>query len=122
MEPVVECERVAISDHVREPSAVLIVDDHQDKDHLLSCILQKTIFSILEAENRRIAPSTLKDLQPDVALLDVLMPDIEGVEIFRRIKGNAKIAESPVLFVTVWDQDSESCSQGNHGMTEECAS
>lgn len=105
MKAIVESDRAATPDHRRGLSTVLIVDDHQDKRHLLACILQKNNFSVLEAENGRIALSMLEKLQPDVVLLDVLMPELDGFEVCRRIKRHPKIAEIPVLFVTVLDHD-----------------
>ena len=105
MEGIVESEWAGVTDHISGPSTVLIVDDHQDKRHLLSCILQKNKFSVLEAENGRIALSMLEEHQPDVVLLDVLMPELDGFEVCRRMKRNPRIAEIPVLFVTVLDHD-----------------
>jgi PleD family two-component response regulator len=72
IEAIVESDRAAIPDHRSSPSTVLIVDDHQDKRHLLACILQKYNFSVLEAENGPIALSMLEEFQPDVVLLEVL--------------------------------------------------
>jgi serine phosphatase RsbU (regulator of sigma subunit) len=83
---------------------VLIVDDHKDKRHLLSCILKNHHFEVIEAENGREALSSIEVQRPDVALLDVLMPGIDGFEVCRRMKADPKFAEIPVLFVTVLDQ------------------
>lgn len=83
---------------------VLIVDDHKDKRHLLSCILKNHHFEVIEAENGREALSRIESHRPDVALLDVLMPEIDGFEVCRRMKADPKLAEIPVLFVTVLDQ------------------
>ena len=105
MEAIVESDWATIPEHRRGSSTVLIVDDHQDKRHLLACILQKNNFSVLEAENGSIALSMLEDLQPDVVLLDVLMPELDGFEVCRRMKRHPKIAEIPVLFVTVLDHE-----------------
>ena len=100
-----ESDWATIPEHRRGSSTVLIVDDHQDKRHLLACILQKNNFSVLEAENGSIALSMLEDLQPDVVLLDVLMPELDGFEVCRRMKRHPKIAEIPVLFVTVLEHE-----------------
>ena len=83
---------------------VLVVDDNRDKRHLLSCILERH-FHVLEAENGRKALTMIEEVQPDVVLLDVLMPGLDGFEVCRRMKANPKSADVPVLFVTVLNHD-----------------
>jgi serine phosphatase RsbU (regulator of sigma subunit) len=85
-------------------SKILVVDDNSDKRYLLSCILEPS-FEVLQADNGRKALTMIERDQPDVVLLDVLMPELDGFEVCRRMKANPKIAEIPVLFVTVLNQD-----------------
>ena len=85
-------------------SKVLVVDDNFDKRYLLSCILEPN-FTVAQAENGRKALKIIEDDQPDVVLLDVLMPELDGFEVCRRMKANPKIAEIPVLFVTVLNHE-----------------
>lgn len=84
---------------------VLIVDDHEDKRTILSCILERHSFTVLEAENGPGAMAMIQENKPDVILLDVLMPGMDGFEVCRRLKKNPATAEIPVLFVTVLDKD-----------------
>ncbi|HEX2229451.1 MAG TPA: SpoIIE family protein phosphatase [Candidatus Binatia bacterium] len=94
------------SDDSKSASAasVLVVDDNHDKRFLLRRILDKT-FTVLEADNGATALATIGEALPDVVLLDVLMPQIDGFEVCRRMKGDPRTAEIPVLFVSVLDPD-----------------
>jgi serine phosphatase RsbU (regulator of sigma subunit) len=83
---------------------VLVVDDNDDKRFLLRRILDKS-FIVLEADNGVSALAAIVEALPDVVLLDVLMPEIDGFEVCRRMKADARTAEIPVLFVSVLDPD-----------------
>lgn len=100
MQPTVD----AVSDTLGPTSKVLVVDDNADKRYLLSCILEPN-FHVIQAENGRKALMMIESDQPEVVLLDVLMPELDGFEVCRRMKANPKIAEIPVLFVTVLNHD-----------------
>ncbi|HTN70627.1 MAG TPA: SpoIIE family protein phosphatase [Methylomirabilota bacterium] len=96
MEPVVDSG----CDNLSAASKVLVVDDNPDKRYLLSRILEGN-FHVIQAENGRKALAMIEENQPDVVLLDVLMPGLDGFEVCRRMKADPKIASIPVLFVTV---------------------
>jgi serine phosphatase RsbU (regulator of sigma subunit) len=85
-------------------SRVLIVDDNDDKRELLACIVRRH-FDVFEARDGFEALARVESTSPDVILLDVLMPGINGFEVCRRLKADPASAEIPVLFVTVLDQD-----------------
>jgi len=83
---------------------VLVVDDNDDKRFLLRSILEK-YFIVLEAGDGASALAAIDEALPDVVLLDVLMPELDGFEVCRRMKANSRTAEIPVLFVSVLDPD-----------------
>jgi len=83
---------------------VLVVDDNDDKRFLLRSILDKN-FIVLEAGDGASALAAIDAALPDVVLLDVLMPELDGFEVCRRMKANSRTAEIPVLFVSVLDPD-----------------
>ena len=94
----------SVSDGPSAAAKVLVVDDNPDKRYVLSCMLERH-FHVIEAENGRKALATMEEVQPDVVLLDVLMPSLDGFEVCRRMKANPKSADIPVLFVTVLNHD-----------------
>lgn len=85
---------------------VLIVDDNEGKRELLACILRRH-FEIAQCQDGLTGLKAIDELNPDVVLLDVLMPGLDGFEVCRRLKAEPRTAEIPVLFVTVLDQDQE---------------
>jgi sigma-B regulation protein RsbU (phosphoserine phosphatase) len=94
-----------MSGHNRaEEGSVLIVDDLEDKRFILSRILERHHFTVSKAEDGEGALRLLEKEQPDVVLLDVLMPGIDGFEVCRRMKANPQTAEIPVLFITALNQ------------------
>jgi DNA-binding response OmpR family regulator len=83
---------------------VLIIDDNADKRALLGCILRRH-FDVFEAKDGCAGLAGVETHDPDVILLDVLMPGLDGFEVCQRLKADPQRAEIPVLFVTVLDQD-----------------
>ena len=55
----------------------------------------------------------LKSLKPDVLLLDLMLPDIDGWEIYRQMKADADLATVPVIIISAKDQDQDAES-GNY--------
>ena len=80
--------------------AILIVDDAPDNLLMLFSYLEAKGYRILLAEDGETAIQIARLKVPDLILLDVLMPNIDGFETCRRLKANAKTREIPVIFLT----------------------
>lgn len=78
---------------------VLIVDDEPNNLQLLRQIL-KDEYQLLFANNGRNAISAVQRHQPDLILLDVMMPDINGFDVCKTIKQDSSLASIPIIFVT----------------------
>jgi signal transduction histidine kinase len=92
-------------------SRVLIVDDDDITREALHAILKSDDYQIELATNGYDAIEKAKELSPDIILLDVMMPEIDGFEVCRRIRRIPEIAEVPVLILTSLD-DQESLLEG----------
>lgn len=80
---------------------VLVVDDIPENIQVLLSSL-KSDFSILTATSGEKAIAiSLKEPQPDVILLDIIMPEMDGYEVCRRLKADKRTKDIPVIFVTV---------------------
>lgn len=79
---------------------ILIVDDNPDTLELLFFYLSDSDFTVLVANNGKSAIQKVEEAQPDVILLDVMMPGIDGFEICRRLKANESSKDIPVIFMT----------------------
>jgi len=83
-----------------EKGSILIVDDNPTNLGLLSDCFGNFGFEILVAEDGESAIERAEYAQPDVILLDVLMPGIDGFETCCRLKANASTRDIPVIFMT----------------------
>jgi len=86
---------------------VLVVDDILSNVKLLEAKLTAEYFEVVTAFNGIDALARVEECDPDIVLLDVMMPGMDGFEVARRIKGNPKTAHVPVVMVTALDQPSD---------------
>jgi CheY-like chemotaxis protein len=80
---------------------ILIVDDSETFLMYLSILLRRMGFEISRADNGVTALKLLRVLMPDVVILDIAMPRMDGMTILRHIKGDEHTANIPVIIVTV---------------------
>ncbi|MCF8474567.1 MAG: PleD family two-component system response regulator [Emcibacter sp.] len=83
---------------------ILVVDDVIQNVKLLEAKLVSEYFDVLTAMNGEDALAVIEKEHPDIVLLDVMMPGMDGFEVCRRIKGNPKTSHIPVVMVTALDQ------------------
>jgi DNA-binding response OmpR family regulator len=81
----------------RERPKILIVDDDADFIDMLKIVLRKAGFDVAGAQNYPSAAQKCREIGPDVILLDLLMPDVDGWETFQRL---SHVSKSPVIFVS----------------------
>jgi two-component system, cell cycle response regulator len=83
---------------------VLVVDDILANVRLLEAKLTAEYFDVVTAMNGLDALETIQRTKPDIVLLDVMMPGIDGIEVCKRIKADASTQHIPVVMVTALDQ------------------
>jgi two-component system cell cycle response regulator len=86
---------------------VLVVDDILSNVKLLEAKLTAEYFEVVSAYNGVDALARVAEHTPDIVLLDVMMPGMDGFEVCRRIKSDPKTAYIPVVMVTALDQPSD---------------
>ncbi len=86
---------------------VLVVDDIISNVKLLEAKLAAEYFEVVSALNGEQALARVAAEIPDIILLDVMMPGMDGFEVCRRIKANPKTAHVPIVMVTALDQPSD---------------
>jgi len=82
------------------PSRILIIDDAPANIQTLSTLLKERGHQINIATNGRQALEVLERIRPDLILLDIMMPEIDGFETCRRIKASTAWREIPIIFLT----------------------
>ncbi len=90
-----------------ESANLLILEDDPDISDLLNYTLEREGFKLFLAKTGQDALSIMNDEIIDLAVLDVMLPDMSGVEVCRRIKNNERLADIPVLFVTAKNQETD---------------
>jgi CheY-like chemotaxis protein len=79
---------------------VLVVDDEADVVELLESCFTLRGYEVISARNGQEALAKVHQEQPDVVLLDIMMPVFDGYEICRIIKNNTETKHIPVIFIT----------------------
>lgn len=83
---------------------ILIVDDLVENLHFLTEILTKRGYKVRSVTNGNMALRTATNNPPDVILLDIKMPDIDGFEVCKTLKMNKSVSEIPVIFLSALDE------------------
>ncbi|HWA61977.1 MAG TPA: response regulator [Caulobacteraceae bacterium] len=86
---------------------VLVVDDNLYNVKLLEARLQIAGYAVETAFNGEEALAAVGRALPDIVLLDVMMPGMDGYEVCRRIRADAATADLPVVFVSALDKPSD---------------
>lgn len=83
-----------------EPASILIMDDIARNIQVLASVLDKAGYRVAAATDGRQALAMLTSVLPDLVLLDVMMPGLDGFQVCRRIKESAEAGHVPVILLT----------------------
>jgi pilus assembly protein CpaE len=83
---------------------ILIVDDDRDSLKLIGLMLQRRGYQITVAQNGAQSLAKAESDKPDLIILDVMMPDIDGYEVCRRLRMNSQTAHIPIIMFTAKTQ------------------
>jgi DNA-binding response OmpR family regulator len=95
---------ILADDGVSVKSRVLIVEDSPEDLKLVSDILNLRNFEVFIAMNGSEALARLETVTPDIILLDVLMPGIDGYQLCEKLKENRRLAHVPIIFISSLNQ------------------
>jgi CheY-like chemotaxis protein len=85
---------------VNNKQIILAVDDNEDNLLLLTEVLEPLNCLVLTATHGQTALLLAQGYQPDLILLDVMLPDVNGIEVVQRLRQNEETAKIPVVAVT----------------------
>ncbi len=86
-------------------SKVLIVEDEANIRQLVKYNLEKESFQVLEAEDGLLGLRLAKAEKPDLVLLDLMLPQMDGLEVCRSLKGNPATAALPIIMLTAKSEE-----------------
>ncbi|BBH70534.1 DNA-binding response regulator [Actinoplanes sp. OR16] len=92
---------VQVSDAAARPARLLVVDDEPNISALLSATLRLVAFDVRVADSGHGALVAVQEFEPDLIVLDVMLPDVDGFEVARRLRAAGH--RVPVLFLTARD-------------------
>lgn len=85
----------------RTTENILVVDDNLENLRLLSTILTEKGYKVRPAPSGSLALKSVRSILPDIVLLDIKMPKMNGYEVCRRLKADERTRDVPVLFISV---------------------
>jgi len=88
-----------------QETRILVAEDEQDVRELITYRLTRSGFTVIEAHTGEEALKLAADDPPDLALLDIMMPGLNGYEVTRRMRAAAATRQVPVIFLTARVQE-----------------
>jgi class 3 adenylate cyclase/CheY-like chemotaxis protein len=85
---------------VRTPPLILLVDDNPDNLDILQARLARHGYEIVTAKDGEEALALTRENRPDLLLLDIMMPKVDGIEVCRRLKADPALPFLPIILVT----------------------
>jgi DNA-binding response OmpR family regulator len=79
---------------------ILIVDDTLENLQVLTGLLQSRGYKVRPVRSGRLALQAVRSQAPDLVLLDIKMPEMDGFEVCRQLKADSQLAELPVIFLS----------------------
>ena len=86
---------------------ILVVDDEADIRELVSYNLSRNGFQVECAASGEEAVEALRGATPDLILLDLMLPDLDGLDICRRLRGDARTADIPIIMLTARGEEAD---------------
>lgn len=82
------------------PNSILVIDDEPDNFHVIELLLSKQNYQLSYVNNGLNIISCLDKIQPDLILLDIMMPEVDGIEVCTEIKSHPHWQHIPIIIVT----------------------
>lgn len=86
---------------------ILVVDDEKNIVDLIHMNLERSGYQVIPAYTGKEAITKTIDLEPDLVLLDLMLPDIDGFEVCRMIKLNEKTKDVPIIMITAKSEEAD---------------
>lgn len=101
-----------MEEKTKKDPVILVVDDTEDNLDLLEFALKRKPVEMLRATSGKECLAIARERQPDVILLDIQMPEMDGFETLKRLRANPETAQIPVIFLTAQRKDPGSIEAG----------
>ncbi len=85
---------------MHDPPRILVVDDNEANLDIAKTRLESQGYEVMTAIDGEDALAKARESQPDLLLLDIMMPKLDGIEVTRRLKADASLPFIPIILVT----------------------
>ena len=82
------------------PTRILVIEDNEDNLNLMRLLLERSNYDVLTAIEGSVGLQIANKEQPNIILLDLAMPEMDGWEVARRLKSDSKTKQIPIIAVT----------------------
>jgi CheY-like chemotaxis protein len=86
-------------------STILIIDDEIVSRYTIEALLESDHYTLVFAENGIQGLEKAQAMSPDLILLDVMMPGMNGFAVCRKLRAEERLAAVPVIMITAWDDE-----------------
>jgi CheY-like chemotaxis protein len=97
---------------------ILVIEDEMMSRYTLNVLLKSKDFNLIFAENGKQGLEKLEQLTPDLVLLDLIMPGMNGFEVCKSLRANSRFKKLPVVMMTAWDDEETYLRCLKHGATD----
>lgn len=94
-----------LTPYIVQKETILVVDDEQDLLDIISYNLKKEGYQVLIAENGREGIELAKVHKPALILLDIMMPEMDGIEVCKYLKADDTVKSTPIIFLTAKSEE-----------------
>ena len=85
---------------MNNPARILVADDNETNRDILATRLAANGYEVLHAGDGEQVLAAMREHRPDLILLDIMMPKLDGIEVCRRLKADASLPFTPIILVT----------------------
>ncbi|MGM0442030.1 MAG: response regulator [Elusimicrobiota bacterium] len=86
---------------------IMSVEDDATTIKLLKFMLEKKGYKVISFKNGKEAVENVEEVMPDLILMDIMMPEMDGIEATKRIKKKEKVSEIPIIMLSALGQEME---------------
>lgn len=111
----VDPRRVILDLPIAESHKIMIIDDDEATIHLFRRYLTGLPYTIIAAQDSKQAVALAEQVRPDLILLDVFLPNVDGWEVLQQLKHNKIVSSTPVIICSAWNEPDIAYSLGADG-------
>ena len=86
---------------------VVVADDEEDILDLVTTVIERSGHEVLPVRDGAAALAAIRERRPDLVILDIAMPEVDGLEVLRRLRSDARTSELPVLLLSARAQEDD---------------